>query len=253
VVANAHELVALPARGRRYVVSRRVHLGDVDGHGRLRLEAVARYLQDIATDDGDEAGIGAMGAWVVRRSVAEIGALPRYHEDVEMTTWCSGTGPRWAERRTTITGGGRVLVEAATIWVLLDGVRGRPLPLAEGFFPIYGESAEGRRVSSKLFHALPPAGLPGREWALRETDFDVYDHVNNARYWEAVEDEMARRLPGSSVVGTEVEFRGSVQRGDDVALVSDMHQSEAPGLSVWLLVDGDVRMSAVVTVKPRPG
>jgi acyl-ACP thioesterase len=222
-----------------------VHLGDVGADGRLRLEAVARYLQDVATDDGDEAGIGALGVWVVRRSVAEIAGLPRYHEDVELVTWCSGTGPRWAERRTTITRDGRVLVEAATLWVLLDSVGGRPIALGDKFFPIFGESAAGRRVSSRLSHGAPPDGGPVRAWALRESDFDVLDHVNNARYWEAVEDEIAVHLHGRRVVGTEVEFRGSVERGDDVMLVSEVDQ-RGSALSVWMLVDGDVRMSAVV-------
>ena len=46
----------LPESGRRFSVVRKVRLGDVTPKGRLRLDAVARYLQDIATDDSLDGG-----------------------------------------------------------------------------------------------------------------------------------------------------------------------------------------------------
>ena len=39
-----------------YQASRRVRLGDASPRGRLRLDACARYLQDIANDDSRDAG-----------------------------------------------------------------------------------------------------------------------------------------------------------------------------------------------------
>ena len=46
----------LPSAGRTFTGERIVRLGDVSPAGRLRLDAVARYLQDIATDDAVDAG-----------------------------------------------------------------------------------------------------------------------------------------------------------------------------------------------------
>ncbi len=43
---------------------------------------------------------------------------------------------------------------------------------------------------------LRPPMRARRPWPLRTSDFDVLDHVNNARSLEAVEDELARCLPG---------------------------------------------------------
>ena len=51
----ATELPERPATGRVVVRTRPVRLGDVDERGRLRLDATARYLQDIATDDVNDA------------------------------------------------------------------------------------------------------------------------------------------------------------------------------------------------------
>jgi acyl-ACP thioesterase len=245
------EFVELPARGRVFRVSRRVHLGDVDTGGRLRLEALARYLQDVATDDADDAQLSERrGVWVLRSSDLEITTLPRYHEVIELATFCSGTGPRWAERRTQLTGEHGALVEVAALWVFVDREHGRPLTLDDDFHTRYGESAGGRRVRGRLVHGAPPAGALVRPWPLRASDFDVLDHVNNARSLEAIEDELDARLPGRAPVRARIEYRGTIERGDTVELASDVRsdRDHASELAAWLSVDGEVRVSATVAV-----
>lgn len=250
------EFVAPTERGRVYSSQRRVHLGDVDSSARLRLEALARYLQDVATDDADDAQLPERGGvWVVRSVDVAIGVRPWYHDRVELTTFCSGTGPRWAERRTTITGPRGGPIEAVALWVFVDRVRGRPLPLDDDFFRIYGMAAGDRKVRGRLRHERPPADVESRPWSLRASDFDVLDHVNNARYFEAIEDELAARLPGQVPVRASIEYRGAVERRDAVELASVVRVPagrEAAGeqeLAAWILVDGDVRMSAEVVLR----
>ena len=46
----------------------------------------------------------------------------------------------------------------------------------------------GRPVSTKLELPDPPADAARVPWALRSTDLDANGHVNNAVYWQAVED-----------------------------------------------------------------
>ncbi len=56
-----------PPSGRIFRVGYRVRLSDADATGRLRLDAVARYLQDAAIDDVSETGWGAPEhLWVLR-------------------------------------------------------------------------------------------------------------------------------------------------------------------------------------------
>ena len=86
--------------------SSRVRLGDADERGIIRLDGVARVLQDVATDDWEETGLESTDTWVVRRTairVAEGGRWPRYKEVLTVTTWCGGVGAAWAERRTNIS------------------------------------------------------------------------------------------------------------------------------------------------------
>jgi acyl-ACP thioesterase len=245
------EFVELPSRGRVFRGGRRVHLGDVDATGQLRLEALARYLQDVATDDADDARLSERrGVWVLRSSDIEIGTMPSYHERVELATFCSGTGPRWAERRTQMLGERGARVEVAALWVFIDREHGRPLALDDDFHARYGESADGRRVRGRLVHGARQDDARTRPWPLRASDFDVLDHVNNARSLEAVEDELAVRLPGRTPRRARIEYRGTLERGDAVELASELCDADgcATELAVWLSVDGAVRVSATVEV-----
>ena len=69
-------MVPLPDVGRRFSPCRRVRLGDASPGGRLRLDAVARYLQDVANDDAEDAGLANPASWVVRRTTIEVRPRP---------------------------------------------------------------------------------------------------------------------------------------------------------------------------------
>jgi acyl-ACP thioesterase len=244
-----------PEQGRRFEVTRNVHLDDTDATGTVGVDAVARLLQDVATDDAHDAGLyeNARGVWVLRRADVLLVRPPVLYEGLHLLTFCSGSGPAWAERRTRISDdGGAVLVESAAIWVYIDRERGRPLPLDSEFASWYGEAAMGRKVSGKLRLSAPPADADSRPWTLRHSDFDILDHVNNARSLEAVTDELARRLPDARPDAFTVEYKGMLERGDAIELRSCVEPADdgSTVLGVWLVVDGDVRVSARVRVRP---
>jgi acyl-ACP thioesterase len=124
------------------------------------------------------------------------------------------------------------------------------VPFDEDFFAIYGEAAKVRKVRGRLRHDRPPVGLGSRPWPLRVSDFDVLDHVNNARSLEAMEDELDRQLPGYAPVRVSVEYRGTLQRGDTVELASEVRGAgDDTELTAWVLVDGEVRISAQIGVQ----
>ena len=88
------QLVERPRSGRVFEGARRVRLADVSPAGRLRLDAAARFLQDVSADDTADAALPDAEAWVVRKTVIEVTTFPRYLEPVGLATWCSGTGSR---------------------------------------------------------------------------------------------------------------------------------------------------------------
>lgn len=242
-------LVPVPERGRRFTTSRRVRWGDTDPAGRLRLDALARYLQDVANDDTRDAGFDPMAPWVVRRTVVVVHEPVALGDVVTCTTFSGGFGSRWAERRTSVVaeGGGRI--EAAALWIFVDPVSGRPLRLTDAFHDVYGEASAGRKVSSRLQHGPPDPGAVTRPWTVRRTDLDALGHVNNAATWSAIEDELARR--GRTARGAELEYPGAIGPTDEVALAAS--EDDGGTLRMWLTVAGTVRASAVMATTEAIG
>ena len=110
----------LPVSGRTFRTRYRVRLSDTDATGRLRLDAVARYLQDAATDDVAETGWGAPEhLWVIRR--IELDVLEPFLADteVDVVTWSSGSAAVAAARRWTVTGDAGGRIEVDSVWIHL--------------------------------------------------------------------------------------------------------------------------------------
>jgi acyl-ACP thioesterase len=230
--------------GERRVTSieRHVGLADTGPDARARLDALARIVQDVSDFDAASAPVEGMGLWILRRLELHIEATPRFRAEVTASTWCSGIGARWAERTSQLHVNDRLCVEATSIWVHTDPERGVPTPLPSGFAAVWGATAAGRTVSARLRHLPPPADARRRAWPLRATDVDVVGHVNNAAYWTAVEEELARR-ERPRVRRAEIEFRAGLDLADRVDfLVADTDE----GFAAWLCVDGDVRASVLV-------
>jgi acyl-ACP thioesterase len=223
---------------RRFRSERTIGLSDVDREGRLRLDVVARYLQDVASEDVTDVGRPpSRHFWVVRRTELEVVSPFRDDLRVELETWASGIAPTAAARRYTLRGDQGGHVEAESIWIHLDRDL-RPLRLDEGFLEIYGPSAEGRRAVTRL--TLPPPTVePEREWPLRVVDVDRLGHVNNAAYWATVEEVWSGRLGGP--LRAVMEYRKPIDLDERVELAH-------AGDHLWLVVGGEVRAAAILHV-----
>lgn len=244
-VPGAAEITPKPAVGRVFEAARRIRLGDVDPAGRCRLDATVRHLQDVARDDSADADLTDPMNWVVRRTMLEVHRAPVFQEWIDLATWCSGHGGRWAERRTEVRGDHGAHVEAVTVWIYVDGETGAPRKLQEDFFEHYGESAAGRTVSARLQLPTTPSETARREpWTVRYTDLDVLAHVNNAVQWAPIE-EIAHRV-GRSLEGVraEVEFGAGVEPG----AVELVHDGDADGFATWLVTEG--RTGSAGRVRP---
>ena len=244
---DATILVDRPANGRVFEASRRVRLGDVSPAGRLRLDALARYLQDVSSDDTTDSQLPDADSWVVRRTWIEIAAFPTFREQLDLATWCSGTGGHWAERRVSLRGEHGGAVDAAVLWVHVDEATGRPKRVPAEFMGLYGEAAGGRVVKARPRHpSAPPEDGAVLPWPLRFTDFDLLRHVNNAAYWVAVEEVLADRRELRAPLRAELEYRGGLERGAAPRLIVE-DRGEA-GVALWI-VDGD-RVAATATCQP---
>jgi acyl-ACP thioesterase len=214
-------LVPRPPSGRTFQVRYRIRLSDADATGRLRLDAVARYLQDAAIDDVAETDWGTPEhLWVLR--AVRIDVLSPFLEDgeVDVVTWGSSFSSLAAGRRWSLAGDAGGAIEVDSTWIHLDR-DARPARIGAGFDD-YAEAAQGRIASTKL--TLPAPALDGNRvlWPLRATDIDRMGHVNNAAYWAAVEERLGGREPDlRRPHRARLDYRHPIDLGEAVELAED--------------------------------
>jgi acyl-ACP thioesterase len=232
-----------PSGARSYASLRRVRLSDMDAAGRVRLDAVARFLQDAAIDDVQETGWGVPDhIWVIRKISVDVVAPLLRDRSVEVETWCSGVAAIAAGRRWSVRGDAGGHVEIDSVWIHL-GPDQRPARI--GDFGPYGLAAAGRPVSTKLALPDPPSDAVRVPWALRSTDLDANGHVNNAVYWQAVEDWCAREGIETSLPHcAELDYRDPIDLDDRVELATFGVAGE--GRCVAFLAGDRVRAVAAV-------
>ncbi|MBU3064901.1 acyl-[acyl-carrier-protein] thioesterase [Nocardia sp. NEAU-G5] len=221
-----------------------VRLGDTDGDERLRLDAVARYLQDIgcdhllAVEEGD-----LHPGWIVRRTVIDVLAPIGFGDRVHLRRWPSALSNRWCNMRIQVRSEDGGLIETEMFLVHVDIEAGRPARMSDRFMaPMLATTTEHRlRWRAALREST---GVDADTWSfpLRVADVDRYGHVNNAVHWAAVEEALARfpdaqRAPYRVIL----EHAGPVMAGDDVQIRA---WRDATGLCVQLEVDGGARTLA---------
>jgi acyl-ACP thioesterase len=235
------ELIAPPEEGRIYELKVRAGLADCAPSGRARLDALARWCQDVAYADVEDAGVADAAVWVVRRTRVRVQRFPRFGEQLTLATFCSGIGRMWAERRTTISrqGASAPDVEAVATWVHLDPLGRRPTPLTEREIDVYGRTGAERRVTARLRHPAPGKAECVAEWTFRRAECDLADHVNNAAYWQPLEEELLAAGSEPAALDVELEFRTPSQPGGKRVL--------ADGPRRWIVgADGEVNASVLL-------
>lgn len=241
--ATGTELVAPTPGGRVFEQAVRAGLGDAAPRGRVRLDAIARWLQDVAHADVEDAGLDGVAVWVVRRARLQVLRFPRLAERLRVRTFCSGVGRMWAERRTTVLAGDEALVEAAALWVHLDPRSGRPVPFRDEEIAAYEASANGRVIKARLRHPPPGADAVRGTWPFRATDLDIAGHVNNAAYWGPLEAKLIAG-PEPERLDAELEFRTPAQPGE-VAVLREAGR-------MWIAAPAGAEVYASLVLREQP-
>lgn len=257
-----HPLPEPPSADAGFSASLTVRTGDVDPQRRLRLDSVARYLQDIATDDLEAAGhAGSDPYWIVRRTVIDVVEPISWPATVHLQRWCSGLSTRWANMRVRLTATHQTnplnpgerpegLVETEAFWINVNP-QGVPTRISEGGARTLAATTDIHRLRWHAMTAARPPEASGegvpedRPHILRSTDFDPLQHVNNAAYLAAVEDELLLhpdlvQHPHRAVI----EYFRPVVAGSTMMI---RRRRQGGSLQLWMTVDDRVVAAATVT------
>lgn len=171
-----------------------LRVGDIDRAGRLRLDAACRHIQDVGSDHLRELGFEETHPlWIVRRTMVDLIRPVEFQDMLRLRRWCSGTSNRWCEMRVRIDGRKGGLIESEAFWININRETQGPARIADDFLEALQRTTTVDRLRWKGYLGAGDRDDADevRQFPVRVTDIDLFDHVNNSVYWSVVEDYLA--------------------------------------------------------------
>lgn len=208
-----------------YLAGYRVRFDEAGPDGHMRTAALLRYAQDVAWRHSEELGFDrgwyqARGlGWVVRGVELELHEPTPMGHTLRVSTAVVGHRRIWARRlgECRLADGG-LAARVTTDWVLLDA-RNHIVRIPEDF----GIAFANPELGSEILRVPSPEGPPAEtlELAVRPSDLDPLDHVNNAVYLDWLEEALEAagwRPPTGTSRTLRLEYLASAERGNRVVV-----------------------------------
>lgn len=204
-----------------------LRVADVDRTGRLKFDAATRHIQDVGADQLREMGFQETHPlWIVRRTMIDMIRPIEFQDMLRLRRWCSGTSNRWCEMRVRIDGRKGGLVESEAFWININRETQGPARISDDFLEGLRRTTDVDRLRWKPY--LTAGGRDDadevREFPVRVSDIDIFDHMNNSVYWAVVEDYLYRhpdqmRFP----LRVTIEHDAAVALGDKLEILTHVH------------------------------
>jgi len=177
-------------------------------------------MQEIAARDAEDARLGGVGYWVIKRTVMTFATPVPVHITLALKTYGIGftriTAQRGYEAQWPSTPGDEALVSARTLWVYVD-LHGRPMCLPERTAQIWLPDGAQPRQAEPPFPAAPlhpPATTAG---VVQFSQIDLMHHLNNASAVEMLDDADWEALGAREITPTRAKLtirRYDIDYGD---------------------------------------
>ena len=198
---------------------------DCDMRGRLKVSPALRYIQQAATDQLDGMGLThpalkSEGVVFVLAALAlVVRRMPRAGETLLISTCPVATAGAQMLRETAVeeAESGEALLECQTAWAIIDPESGRllrpsafrhELPRLEGWSPTVNPA------KIRIPDGVDPAG----ERAVRFSDLDLNDHMNNTVYADILTDCFPEQMREREIGTLLLRYRSQARLGEVMAL-----------------------------------
>lgn len=242
----------------------RVRTGDIDQDMRVRLDSVARYLQDIANDNIEATEFWRTDPfWIVRRTIIDVIRPFSWPATITAQRWCGAASTRWTNMRVRLTAEHQTnlfnpdprpdgLIETEAFWINVND-QGMPSRISDGMQNLVNSMTNEHRLRWKSMNPekSPETGSePDREFVLRAVDYDPFKHLNNAAYLSVVEEDILTHpelvdRPHRMVI----EYLRPIEPGSTVTV---RRLREEDRLTIWLLLGDEQTVAATVSLGPLP-
>ena len=200
---------------------------DVDFKAKLVPSRLLQYFQEVAWRHAEFYDFGYTRlkernqAWVLFKVVVHIQRMPVWDEDITIITWPKGIDKLFALRDFEVFDENDVKIISATSgWLVINFETRRPCRVDFLF-----ERAQIVDKHAIVWNSKKLTGVPANcEIATRNvsnTDLDVNNHVNNARYLDWIIDSLPHSyLEKHSPVAIEVNFLNETRINDKLEICS---------------------------------
>ncbi|UXA16497.1 acyl-[acyl-carrier-protein] thioesterase [Mycobacterium sp. SMC-4] len=244
-----HRLTTLPESGYVYRTAWRVATGDIGGDLNLRLDSVARYIQEVGAENLVDAGEAeAHPHWLVQRTVIDVIEPIDFPNEVTFSRWCSALSLRWCTMRVDLVGSDGGRIETEGFWIAMNAKTLTPQRATDSLIEKFSSTTTEHRLKWRPWlqnPADPPHTAP---FALRRTDIDLFEHVTNTAYWHAMHEVMAL-VPDvcAPPYRAVIEYRKPIRYGEDVTIGWDRRDDvDGPAVHISLRVGEEVRAAALL-------
>jgi Acyl-ACP thioesterase len=173
-----------------------IGLSDVDFTGTLKISALFKYFQELASAHADALGFGldVVSAnhnvtWVLVKIKVDIASLPKWNDEIEIETWPLKP-KRFEFMRDYIVrdSEGNIIISAISDWVIMD-ITSRELRKSELIEFDMPDFKASRAIDQKLVK-LRPFSEPEIAYkkTIRYSDIDINEHLTNSRYVDYIMD-----------------------------------------------------------------
>ena len=240
-------LAVLPDAGYVYRSAWRVATGDIGGDLQLRLDSVARYIQEVGAENLVDAGEAEEHPhWLVQRTVIDVIAPIEFPNEVAFSRWCSALSSRWCTMRVDLVGSDGGRIETEGFWIAINAKTLTPQRVTDTLIERFASTTTQHRLKWRPWLQNPGDLDQAMAFPLRRTDIDLFEHVTNTAYWHAIHEVMAMvpevcTPPYRAVI----EYRRPIKFGEDLTVRWGRVDDE-PEVQIALTVGDDVRAAALL-------
>ncbi len=205
---------APPPEGNVWRETYQIRSYEVDCRNRLSMLSMFSFMQEAASKHAAALGVSIHQllaenyTWLLSRLKIRIASYPGWNDALQVSTWPSGTQQLFALRDFQLQdGGGQTIAAAVSAWLVIDLEKRRPVrigPFVERLRPVEG----GHILPDRLDKLAPLRDhTHERNFAVRYSDLDINQHVNNVSFVEWVLESVPAATLNSSVpVEFEINF-----------------------------------------------
>ncbi len=217
---------------RQFSLTHTVRYDECDCDKHLTPAAFVRYMQEMASRDGEDANLGGDGFWIVKRSVIEFRSPVTIHTQLQLKTYGIGftriTAQRGYEAR--IAGQDEPVISARTLWVYVDA-KGRPARMPDGTAEIWFPDGPQPQIVEEPFPSVPDQEPERIDTGVRFSEIDLMRHMNNTAAIEKLDNAAWEVFAHHEITPDTAQFE---PRGYDIEYLSSPRFRDQLEVQTWL-------------------